>query len=132
MKEDKCHNCLTIENGDCAIKNDCVHCDELNLKKEIERRDFRKFSRAAKEYVYKHGTPHSTIVITQVGIEISDGRMAESFIRPKTDDKQTPKKLVSERVEYEDVLVCPACYSREPVLNESKYCGDCGQAILRT
>ena len=51
---------------------------EGNSQEQIEA--FEKFSEIAREYIYKHGTPHSTIVIMQTGIEISDGRMATSFI----------------------------------------------------
>lgn len=97
-----------------------------------EKEDFKRLAEVAKEFIYEYGTPHTTIILDQTGIEVLDGRMAEPFVYPSYKSKETPKALVMERVEYEDVLVCPTCFSREPVLNESKYCGDCGQAILRT
>lgn len=97
-----------------------------------EKEDFKRLAEMAKEFIYEYGTPHTTIIIDQTGIEVLDGRMAKPFVFPSRNSKDTPKELVVERVEGEDVLVCPTCYSRKPYLDESEYCGDCGQKIFRT
>jgi hypothetical protein len=100
-------------------------------KMSREKEEFERLAEIAREYIYEYGTPHTTVIVTQTGIEVLDGRQAKPFVFPSYNSKDTPKPLVQERVEGEDVLVCPACYSRKPYLDESNYCGDCGQAISR-
>jgi len=97
-----------------------------------EKEEFGRLAEMAKYYIYEYGTPHTTVIVTQTGIEVLDGRQAKPFVFPSHNSKDAPKPMVCERVEGEDVLVCPACYSRHPYLNESKFCDECGQAILRT
>lgn len=44
---------------------------------------FNDLSKTAKEFIYKYGTPHSTIIIDQTGIELLDSRMANGFMAEK-------------------------------------------------
>lgn len=45
-----------------------------------EKEAFDRLSEVARNFIYKYGTPHSTIIIDQTWIEHLDGRMANSFI----------------------------------------------------
>jgi len=56
------------------------------MNKEQRTNDFDDFSILAKWFIYKYGTPHSAIVITQSGIEVLSGCMAKSFLKNEKEE----------------------------------------------
>lgn len=77
-----------------------VYLQKERKKMSREKEDFKRLAEMAKEFIYEYGTPHTTIIIDQTGIEVLDGRMAEPFVYPSHNSKETPKAIV-ESIERE-------------------------------
>lgn len=50
--------------------------NDVNSEK---RKEFKKLAEAFVDYLYKYGTPHTTILITQCGAEQLEGEVAVQF-----------------------------------------------------
>jgi hypothetical protein len=50
----------------------------MNITNE-RREDFDKFAKIADDFINKYGNPHTTIIITQAGIEFLQAEMGNPF-----------------------------------------------------
>ena len=57
-----------------------IYVEDEKEKENNRKEDIEEFSKIAEDFVNKYGCPHTTIIITQVGIDISDSRMGKSFV----------------------------------------------------
>lgn len=57
-----------------------IYHEDEKEKENNRKEDFEEFSKIAEDFVNKYGCPHTTIIITQEGIDVSDSRMGKSFV----------------------------------------------------